>query len=179
VGGTGSNRSPAVQPGADGSFALEHLFGPTLIRVDGLGAWHLKAVLQGGRDITDEQTEFTPGELPLRIILTRGGMAALSGVIVNARTTPTDAAIVLFSAKPDLRHTRSTMTKMAFASADGRYRVTGVRPGRYLAIAVPRDGVSPADLTSAYLDRLEKHATPVEIRGTESSTLDLRLTRLR
>jgi hypothetical protein len=71
------------------------------------------------------------------------------------------------------------MTKVADAAADGTYRVAGVRPGRYLAVAVPRDGTMLADLTSAFLDRLENRATPIEIRGRESATLNLRLTAVR
>jgi hypothetical protein len=58
-------------------------------------------------------------------------------------------------------------------------REAGPRPGRYLAVAVPRDSVSLTDASAAYFDLLSKHGSPVEISDREANGLDLKLTAVR
>jgi hypothetical protein len=174
----GGSRSPAVQVGPDGSFELEHLFGPMLIRVEGLAGWHLKTVEYGDKDITDEPTEFVAGGPSLRVHLSQR-LATLTGVVRNDRGSTTGAAVAIFSDNPTFRHDRSTMTRVVHTSAGGKFRVEGLRAGRYLALAVPPDGLTVADATTGFFDAVAKLATPVVIRAAESKTLDLTLSLLK
>jgi len=178
VRGAGASQSPSVLVSSEGTFALEHLFGPTLIRIEGLPRWHLKAVMYGDRDITDEPTEFVDGGPPLQVILTRG-LAALTGVVRTDHGAAADATVVLLSEQESLRHERSTMTRLVDTIGGGNYRMEAVRAGRYLALAVPRDGLSFADAPTAFFDLLAKQASPVVIRDGESKTLDLTLTSIK
>jgi hypothetical protein len=168
----------STQPQADRSFALEQLFGPTLVRADGLPGWHLKAVLHGGRDITDQPIEFNAGGPQLQVILTDRA-SVLTGVVTTEKGIPADAGVLLFSDDHSLWHERFTTTRASLAGGDGNYRIDGLRSGRYLAIAVPRDDASLSGSTSAYFELLARNATPVMIADAESKSLDLKLASLR
>lgn len=177
VEGPGAAASPAVQVKDDGSFELEHLFGPVVLRVEGWKGWHVKSVLYGGRDITDEPTELAPGAA-LRVTLTQR-LGTLSGVVTNERGDPVGAAVVVFAEDPASRHERSTMTKMVFTAASGKYIVEGLRPGRYIAVAVSRDVTSLSEVTSAYFEMLAGQGSAVEIRDREAGALNLKLVPVR
>jgi len=173
VEGAGAVQSPAIQVKDDGSFSLEHLFGPVVLRAEGWKGWQVKSVLYGGRDITDEPTELAPGT-ELRVTVTER-LGTLAGVVTNERGEPVAAAVVMFAEDAALRHERSTMTKTVYAAANGRYVVDGLRAGRYIAVAVPREGASLSDATADYFDLLSKHGRPVVIRDREAEALDLTL----
>ena len=85
------------------------------------------------------------------------------------------AAVIVFAEDPALRHERATMTKMVYTSANGRYVIEGLRAGRYIAVAVPREASSLADATAAYYDLLASQGSKVTIRDREADTLDLKV----
>lgn len=171
--GPGASQSPGIQVKDDASFVLEHLFGPVLLRAEGWPGWQVKSVLYGGRDITDEPTELAPGT-ELRVILT-DRLGTLAGLVTSESGDPIAGAVVVFAGDPDLRHERSTMTKMVYASANGRYVVEGLRAGRYIAVAVPREAASMADVPAAFFELLAKAGRPVQIREREAEALDLKM----
>jgi hypothetical protein len=175
--GPGASQSPGIQVKDDASFVLEHLFGPVLLRAEGWPGWQVKSVLYGGRDITDEPTELAPGT-ELRVTLT-DRLGTLAGVVTSERGDPIAAAVVVFAEDPDLRHERSTMTRMVYAAANGRYVVDGLRAGRYIAVAVPREAASLTDVPAAYFEMLSKAGKPVQIRDREAEALDLKVFFLR
>jgi hypothetical protein len=174
----GASQSPAVQVSDDGSFALEHLFGPTVIRIEGLPRWHLKRVTYGDKDITDEPTEFVEAGPNLRVVVSQQ-LSILTGTVTNDRGAASQAAVVLLAANAALRHERSTMTRLVTTDDAGRYRIEGVRAGHYLMLAARRDAVMLTDTTSAFFNVLAKYATPVVIGEREAKTLDLMLTTLK
>jgi Carboxypeptidase regulatory-like domain len=171
VEGAGGVQSPAIQVKDDGSFSLEHLFGAVVLRAEGWKGWQIKSVLYGGRDITDEPTELAPGT-ELRVIVSER-LGTLAGVVRTERGDPDAAAVLMFAEDPAFRHERSTMTKMVYAAANGRYVVDGLRPGRYIAVAVPRQAASLTDVTADYYELLARHGKPIAIRDREAEALDL------
>ena len=173
VGGAGASQSPAIQVKDDGAFALEHLFGPVLLRAEGWPGWHVQSVLYGGRDITDEPTELAPGT-ELRVTLSER-LGTLTGAVTNSSGAPVAAAVIVFAEDPAFRHERATMTKMVYTAANGRYVVEGLRAGRYVAVAVPREASSLADATADYFDLLARQGTKVTIRDREAEALDLKV----
>lgn len=172
VEGPGASKSPAIQVKDDGSFSLEHLFGPVLIRTEGWKGWHVRSVLYGGRDITDEPTELARG-VELRVHLA-DRLGTLAGLVTSERGNPVTAAVVIFSEDPSFRHEQSTMTRVVHAGPNGRYVVEGLRAGRYLVVAVPREA-GPTDVSADYFELLSKDGRAVTIRERERETLDLRL----
>lgn len=173
-----SVHSTTVQPDADDTFALEHQYGPILLRAEGLPGWHLKSVNHAGRDITETPTEFSSGSAEVELVLTRR-TATLTGTATTNAGVPTDAAIVLFSENPTLWQERATTTKLVEANADGRFRVDGIRPGRYLAVALPSDVTSLSNTPAAYFELLAKYATPVAVLDNEKKALELKVQPIR
>ena len=60
---------------------------------------------------------------------------------------------------------------------NGHYRITGLMPGRYFAVAVPRDRLSlpSAAMDTAFFEQLAKEATSFVIGEDEQRTVDLRI----
>ena len=173
----GAIRSASVQPNPDGTFALEHQFGPTLIRAGGLRGWHLKSVQYAGRDVTDQPTEFATGN-DVEIILTQRA-ATLSGTVTTRNGALTDAAVMLISDNPTLWNERATTSKLTNAAGDGKYRIEGLRAGRYLALALPKDEAALTGTTPVFFALLAKHGTPVSLDEGEPKVLDLKIVSLR
>jgi hypothetical protein len=166
-----------VQPAADGTFAIENQFGPTFIRASGLTGWHLKAVRQAGRDITDQAVDFGESSDAVDVILTRTA-CTLAGSVATQKGTRAEAAVLLFSEDHTLWHERASTTKLVTSDVSGQYRIAGLRPGRYLALAASRDDLSLSNTTPAFFELLARHSTPVVITDGER-TLDLKVVALR
>ncbi len=144
-----------------------------LLRAEGWPGWHVQSVLYGGRDITDEPTELSPGT-ELRVTLSER-LGTLTGVVTNSSGAPVAAAVIVFAEDPAHRHERATTTKVVYTAATGRYAIEGLRAGRYIAVAVPREASSLADATAGYFDLLAGQGTKVTIRDREADTLDLKV----
>jgi hypothetical protein len=86
---------------------------------------------------------------------------------------------VLLSEDPVRWHERASTTKLVIANMAGQYQMPGIRPGRYLLIATPREEASLSNTTPAFFELLAKHATPVVINEGEQKTLDLKVVSLR
>lgn len=170
---SGRSGAPSgVMPAPDLSFALEHQFGPTLIRADPPPGWHLKSILYEGRDVTDEPNEF--GEAArVQVVLTQRA-ASLTGVVTTGSGNPTQGSVVLLSEDPALWHERASATTMVSTSGDGKYRVDGLRAGRYLVVVVPKEEPPTPAITPTYFELLAKHATTVTLGDGESKALDLK-----
>ena len=64
------------------------------------------------------------------------------------------------------------------AGGDGRYRIDGLRAGRYLAVALLPGTGSLTGLTREYFDLVTRHATPVVVHDGEAVMLHLPLSDL-
>jgi hypothetical protein len=169
AGGADSSR---VMLTADLSFKLENLFGPMFVRADVPG-WHLKAVLLGGRDVTDQAMEFVSGGPALQVVMSKR-MASLSGIVRTAAGVAAESLVVLLNQDPAAWHDGVASAKTAMTSSDGKYRIEGIRGGRYLAVATLRDDAIITGTSGAHFEILAKHAIPVTIDDGESKALDLK-----
>ena len=170
AGGANSSR---VMPAADLSFKLENLFGPMFIRTDGPPGWYIKAVLLGGRDVAEQPVEFVSGGPPLQVVVSKR-TASLSGVVSTAAGVPAESMVVLLSQDPATWQDGAATTRTVMTGSDGKYRLEGLRPGRFLAVATIRDDALIMVTSGAYFEMLAKHGTPVTIDDGESKTLDLK-----
>lgn len=173
----GGVNATGAQPDTEGHFTLDRQFGPILIRADGLPGWHLESVHHAGRDITNTATEFTTGAGDVEVILTQR-TATVTGVVRSSAGAPTDATVVIFSNNPTLWFERATTSKTGRAAGNGTFRVEGLRPGAYFAIALPTDEGSLSGASRPFFDLLASHATPLTLGEADRKTLDLRLVSL-
>lgn len=175
---TGSGSPAGVMPGEDWTFELPNLFGPTYVRPDGPEGWHLKAILREGRDITDQAVEFRENGPAVVVVLTRDA-AVVAGTVTTAAGLPADSLVIVMSEDPALWTERASTTKLVPTSTTGRYRIEGLRAGRYLVVATIREEGPGTSLTPEYFELLAKHATPVTLGDRESKSLDLKRVALR
>ena len=89
AGGRGQGARPA-RVDADGTFALTNLFGPRLMRVNGLPAdLTLEAVIVAGADVTDKPVDFGPNQaIENAHIVLSDRVTQISGSVSNRDGTP-------------------------------------------------------------------------------------------
>jgi hypothetical protein len=139
-----------------------------------------------GRDITDTPIEFKGTEelTGLEIVLSNETTEITGRVTGGDGKTAMDYAVVIFpedEAKwnvltlPAQAGPASRVVKVGRPDQHGRFRVTGLPAGQYLAVAVPsiEDG---AWNVSALLARLRPLSKPVTLADGERKTLELKLT---
>jgi protocatechuate 3,4-dioxygenase beta subunit len=165
----------------DTTFTMRNVFGPMVIRgsVPAQG-WGLKAVLLRGKDITDEPTVFTESDSGHLQVVFTANAAALDGTVVDESGKPTeDAAIILFGEDPKTWMPRSSYFRTARLIKDGRFSFSGLREGRYLAVAVPLEfQVSMGQPTAELFEALSKVAIAVTLNGGERRSVDLVVARV-
>jgi protocatechuate 3,4-dioxygenase beta subunit len=164
---------PSSPVADDGAFRLEHVFGPALLRVSGAAGWYIDTVTVDGKEITDTPIDFGTATSDVVITMAKRG-ATLAGVALDSDGKPTsDAMVVLFGETESAWQPRHSATRTATVEADGRFSLSPVRPGKYFAVAVPRQGLRLDTTTSADFERLAKSATKVELRDGQSQTVTL------
>jgi hypothetical protein len=168
---------------ADWTFAVQGLMGLRVFRLEGptsqfVGApgWYLKAVMLNGSDIIDTPLDFSDGRevRDLQAILTRQ-RTEVSGTAVDGRNVPVDDYFVLLFPEDRNRRTReSRFIAAGRSNPGGRFTITGLPPGNYLAAAVSE--LEPTEERDPeLLERLERAATRVILGEGESKALTLRV----
>jgi len=141
--------------------------------------WSIRAVRYRGQDITDPGFEFRANEniTDLEVELTNRE-TNLSGLVTNDRgATVKDYAVVVFPhdrEKWNLTSVGMRYLKTGRPDQDGRFKVSGLPPGDYYAVAL--DYVDSSEWTETeYLDRIRSKATDVSLNEGETKSIDLRL----
>lgn len=143
--------------------------------------WRLKSAMHGGRDLLDQPLAIT-GENITGVVLTfTDTSSSLSGTVQFPPDSEDDALVAIFPV--DYRAwidggMSSRRARTVGTNTQGRFTVSGLRPGAYLGVAVPPD--TEVDLQDpASVSLLARLATPIQIPETGSSSVTLRLTPVR
>ncbi len=173
----GGIRTRPARVDADGTFTLTSLFGPTLIRVNGLSPeWMIEAVLVAGSDVTDAPFDFRPNEeINAEIVLT-DRITQVSGMVSDRDGTPSsDFTVVVFPEDETKWTPPSRYVKSARPDQQGLVKIIGLPPDdRYLAVAVDyleEGGASDPE----FLDLIKSRATRFSLGEGASATFDLKL----
>jgi len=153
----GDSLTGTVQAG--GTYALRGIMkGSHQLVVDGLRApWVVKSIHYRGKDITDLQLDVAEREQfhDVQIVITDRA-SEVSGVVQNARKLPVPHTGVLVCAKAPVFWMRTNRRlRITVTDQEGRWRVAGLPPGEYFAVASPL--VDESDLGRR--DRLEALAS--------------------
>ena len=184
---TAVSTEPGVSPGlpgggaqslnADGTFEVRGLAGPTLFRVaNPPSGWNLKAVQLDGADITDTPHEFKGGETitGLEIELTNKS-TRINGNVTDSQDQPVkDYAVVVFSDDNARWVPQTRYIRAARPDQQGKFQITGLPPGRYLAVALDylEQG---SEMDPNLLEQLKSKATSVSLDEGETQQLGLKL----
>lgn len=161
----------------DWTFEITGLRGSRRLQVDVPAPWTLKSITRGGADVTDDAVDFSNGVDDLTVVLTQRA-TEVTGAVTDARAARSNDYVVVWFADDRARWTPSTrFIRTARPEQDGRYRIRGLPPGRYLAIAL--EYLEPGEeLDPERLDQFRRDAVRVDLTEGEARALDLRLSGL-
>jgi hypothetical protein len=141
--------------------------------------WALKAVFVGGREALDGRCDVRSSEslADVRIVLSNRPTELWGRVRDETGASTSDGTILVFSEDSTLWVASGRSIATVAPDERGEYRVTGLRPGRYLAVAL--EYIDQGDeYDPRFLERWRQRATRVELVEGQPVTLDLRLVRI-
>jgi hypothetical protein len=158
----------------DWTFELRGLRGHGFIRAATMSDWQMKRVRREGVDVTDTPLDFATDIAGLEIELTERVTTVSGSVSDDHGGVALDATVIVFADDPAKWGVRSRFIESARPDQQGRFKIQGLPPGRYLAIAVgylePGEERDP-DLLKTWL----QSGTPFTLTEGETHALDLKL----
>jgi hypothetical protein len=172
MGGPGS---PHVNE--DFTFEIKARGGKSLIRMmSSTPGWALKAVRVNGIDVTDDGFDIRPNEdvSGIEIEMTNR-QSDVSGLVTNARgETVKDYSVVVFAQDRERWRPGSRYLRSSRPDQDGRFRLTGLPPGQYYAVALTY--IEPGDAGDPeFLERMVQKAVRFSLNDGEVKTMDLKI----
>ena len=130
--------------------------------------WMVKAIRLDGYELEDGPVDLAAGRRELDVVLT-DRVSGVSGDVLDrlGRLLP-NYSVVVFPADPARWHFSSRTIREERTDSDGRFRIDGLPPGNYRAVAVPALGYGTVQ-DSAVLERL--HGVSQAIRISEGQHL--------
>ena len=175
----GAMGMPSPQPAlvaADLTFQIKGLMpGEFLLRSSAPGQF-IKAVMLGADDITDTPREFKNGERVTIVMTSR--ISTVEGNVTDAKGAPVpEAGVMIFSEEKGSWRYNSVRTRRGGTDANGHFKMMGLLPGRYYALAVPRErlNISSLNQDAAFFEQLAKDATTFFVGEDENRQVDLKL----
>ena len=166
----GNELAPAAVD-ADGAF---HIAGipPGRYRVDVTPMpdnWYLKSVRLDGVEVAHDELDFSRGmqTASLKIVASRNG-GQISGKLLDKNGEPVGAVPVLVLLVDNPKEI--DLGRSAKETEDGKYRLQGIRPGKYRLLAV-----DPFDMTGSEetTEKLVAAAEEIEIKEGDRKVKDL------
>jgi hypothetical protein len=151
-------------------FQMGGMSGPVRVEVQGLPeGWAVKAITYDGEDVTDRSFDVSASG-SMRVVLTNR-LTTLNGTI-QSNSELKDHTVVVFSEDAMKWGFPSRFVRAVRADANGRFRIQGLPPERYLAFALTylEDG---EEQDRQLLERLRSRATPVSLGDGEQRSVQL------
>ena len=129
----------------------------------------------GAEDITDTPREFKNGDRVTVVMTSR--ISTVEGNVTDEKGAPvTDAGIIIFSDDKGSWRYNSVRTKRGGTDSTGHFKVMGLLPGRYYAIAAPRErlNISSMNQDTPFFEQLAKDATTFIVGEDETRQVDLK-----
>jgi protocatechuate 3,4-dioxygenase beta subunit len=172
-----TGRASTARVGADWTFELRALSGARLIRVSGVPSpWALDGIYLDGRDVTDDPVTFKAGS-PIRnleVVLTTRTTEVAGTVDLPEAGRARQATVLVFPAEGSDWDPQSRRVQIRRPDAQGRFRIRGLPPGDYVAVAVPF--VWQGEWTDAdFITRARAAGTRFTLAPAGAQTLQLKI----
>jgi hypothetical protein len=170
----GSDARPVIKD--DWTFSAPGLPGPARFAVTLPDGWVVKAIVHDGRDITDLPIDLKSGEAlsGVQVILTDRVTSVTGDVVNDNGAAVADGTVIVFAADSTKWFDGSRFVRAVRPDQKGRYQITGLPPGAYLAVAV--DYVEQGLWNDPeYLAPLRDGARTLTLGEGESQTISLKL----
>ena len=157
----------------DWTFDVQNMQGLGVIRPNiGAPGWILKSVMAGGRDVTDAAVDFRKGDINDVEITLTSRASAVSGSVMDGDIPARDYAVVLFADDAASWTFPSRFLAVARPAPQGGFRIAGLPPAAYLAVALP--SVSNFEFQDPeFLQALRPFATRVVLNEGDTKTIAL------
>jgi hypothetical protein len=170
---------PQIQLESGGTFKVEGI-APGVYRMSGnsqglrtpIGAWWLKSLVIGGREMLDAPLDLRQGADDA--VMTFSDRASeISGTLKDSQGhAAPETFVIAFSSDRSTWFFNSRRVAGVRPDAEGRFAIRNLPPGEYRVIAVP-DLESNEWFDPVLLERLAPVATLVTLAGIEKRTVDL------
>jgi len=164
--------------GEDGTFEVTGVSGEVLVRPIGLPAgWTLKGVLYNGQDVTDTPIEFKGTEevTDLRVVLSAMTTSVTGSVSDGRGQSVADYTVVVFAEDRARWGPNTRFVAVGRPNQDGRFQVTDLPPGDYLAVAL--DYVQTGEwYDPAFLERIRSRGTALTLARGDTKVIELKIT---
>jgi hypothetical protein len=158
----------------DGSFDLKQIIGSNRLSVGPLpDGWAVRSIDYNGRDLTTQPLDTQGATFDGAVIALTNRFPVLSGSLRDEKGNGTEAAtVVLFPDDGSLWVEDLRTVRTARVDQSGLFTVKAIRPGEYLAIAVPSIQHNQWN-DPEYLESLREHAKHVSLREGENTQIEL------
>jgi protocatechuate 3,4-dioxygenase beta subunit len=138
--------------------------------------WSIRSVRLNGVDVTDAGIEFKPNEdiTGVEVELTNK-VTTVSGTVKTSRgELAKDYTAVVFAQDKEKWTGNTRYQSAGRPDQDGRFKITGLPPGEYYAVAVDRLEQGQSG-DPEFLERVRSRAVPLTLREGETRNVDLPL----
>lgn len=160
----------------DWTFELKGLMGRRALRVGSLTGWTLKSIIVDGTDVIDSGLEVKPGQEISNIeVLLTNQITEVSGSVQNSKgVAETDFAVLVFPTDTQYWGWQSRHVRVARPDQTGRFLITGLPAGSYLAVAL--EYLEPGEETNPeFLERIKALGTSVRLNEGEKKPITLKI----
>jgi beta-lactamase regulating signal transducer with metallopeptidase domain len=158
----------------DGSFHGDVPTGPSSLLVMGPAGWNMRSIRLDGVEVFGSPIDLAPGSHEIEVVIT-DRFASVNGMVVDRRGAPLGGFDVVLFPRDDTRWLfASPLIRQTRSRQNGRFELTLLPPGDYLAVAT--EGVPFLMLgdPAAPLRRLYPIATRLTVADTEQKTISIR-----
>lgn len=168
--------------GKDGSFKLD--ISPSTkpyqivlsARGSGLEDWFTSKVIASGRDVQASGLKITETEPRTLEVLVSDKGASIEGTALDMEKKPfPNAEVLAVPSDPKLRK-RLDLIQKTTADQQGRFKLRGIRPGEYIAMALEEAEEQPF-LEDRFLAQNSGHVQAVKVETGDKQKLDLMVIR--
>jgi hypothetical protein len=173
-GSTMFSPTATAQVASDLTFTLRGLSSAAMVHAGGLPQnFVLKQVLVGGEDITDKPHDFVDRDSgDLQVVLT-SRVAGVEGSVLDDSGKPAVDSLVVLLPEPE-QGRPAVLYRTSSVDPHGRFKLPGLRSGRFVILAIPRERLPRSNDTDA-LDALAKDAQAITLGDGEFKVIDLKV----
>jgi hypothetical protein len=158
----------------DGTFELKSIVGPVRLTVAPLAdGWAIRQIDQNGRDFTSQPFETSGQTLDGFVITLTNRFPTVTGTLHDARGNAVlEGSAIVFPEDPALWLEDLRAVRIARVDQSGVFTIKGLRPGRYLGVAVT-SAINNQWNDPEYIESLREAAKPITLEEGETKRIDL------
>ena len=158
----------------DGTFELKSIAGQVRLAVAPLpDGWAVRQIDQNGRDFTSQPFETSGQTLDGFVITLTNRFPAVTGTLRDPRGNAIlEGSAIIFPEDPALWLEDLKAVRIARVDQSGIFTIKGLRPGKYLSVAVS-SAVNNQWNDPEYIESLREAATPITLEEGETKKIDL------